>query len=104
MKQIAETILSENTLNHPTDWALDEGYDALFNYVYREDVWDGDFREKIAEVREKDVSTLSYDEIRTYLTFIFCMERTNDGCVEGHIRNGILPALMKRYLELEGEQ
>ena len=104
MKQIAETILSGKVLKNPADWASDEGYDALFNYVYREDVWDGDFREKIDDVRKKDVSTLSYEEIRTYLTFIFCIERTCDGCVEGHIRNGILPALMKRYLELEGEE
>ena len=64
-------------------------------------IWDADFRDKISRIREKPIRALSADEINTYLTFIFCTDRTQEGCVEAHIANGVLPALMKRTLELE---
>ena len=47
------------------------------------------------------IRALSADEINTYLTFIFCTDRTQEGCVEAHIANGVLPALMRRIVELE---
>ena len=64
-------------------------------------IWDADFRDRIGHIREKPIRALSADEINTYLTFIFCTDRTQEGCVEAHIANGVLPALMRRIVELE---
>lgn len=38
-----------------------------------------------------------------YLTFIVLRERTCDGCIDKHIANGTVSALLNRYLELEEE-
>lgn len=100
MKEIAQAILSAE-LKDPAFWFEDEHYAALQHHVFRGGIWDADFRDKISLIREKPVRTLSTDEINTYLTFIFCTDRTQEGCVEAHIANGVLPALMKRTLELE---
>ena len=100
MKEIAQAILSAE-LKDPALWFEDEHYAALQHHVFRGGIWDADFRDKISRIREKPVHALSADEISTYLTFIFCTDRTQEGCVEAHIANGVLPALMKRTLELE---
>ena len=100
MKEIAQAILSAE-LKDPAHWFEDEHYAALQHHVFRGGIWDADFRDKISRIREKPVHALSADEIKTYLTFIFCTDRTQEGCVEAHIANGILPALMKRTFELE---
>ena len=100
MKEIAQAILSVE-LKEPTCWFEDEHYAALQHHVFRGGIWDADFRDKISCIREKPVHALSADEINTYLTFIFCTDRTQEGCVEAHIANGVLQALMKRTLELE---
>ena len=100
MKEIAQAILSAE-LKDPALWFEDEHYAALQHHVFRGGIWDADFRDRISRIREKPVHALSADEINTYLTFIFCTDRTQEGCVEAHIANGVLPALMKRTLELE---
>ena len=100
MKEIAQAILSAE-LKGPACWFEDEHYAALQHHVFRGGIWDADFRDKISRIREKPVHALSADEINTYLTFIFCTDRTQEGCVEAHIANGVLLALMKRTLELE---
>ena len=100
MKEIAQAILSVE-LKDPACWFEDEHYAALQHHVFRGGIWDADFRDKISCIREKPVHALSADEINTYLTFIFCTDRTQEGCVEAHIANGVLQALMKRTLELE---
>lgn len=100
MKEIAQAILSAE-LKDPAHWFEDEHYAALQHHIFRGGIWDADFRDKIVRIREKPVRALSADEINTYLTFIFCTDRTQEGCVEAHIANGVLPALMKRTLELE---
>ena len=100
MKEIAQAILSAK-LKDPACWFEDEHYAALQHHVFRGGIWDADFRDKIGRIREKPIRALSADEINTYLTSIFCTDRTQEGCVEAHIANGVLPALMKRTLELE---
>lgn len=100
MKEIAQAILSAE-LKDTACWFEDEHYAALQRLVFRGGIWDADFRDKISRIREKPVHTLSADEINTYLTFIFCTDRTQEGCVEAHIANGVLPALMRRIVELE---
>ena len=100
MKEIAQAILSTK-LKNPTRWFEDAQYAALQRHVFRGGVWDADFRDRIGHIREKPIRTLSDDEINTYLTFIFCTDRTQEGCVEAHIANGVLPALMRRIVELE---
>ena len=100
MKEIAQAILSAE-LKDPAHWFEDEHYAALQHHVFRGGIWDADFRDKISRIRKKPIRALSADEINTYLTFIFCTDRTQEGCVEAHIANGVLPALMKRTLELE---
>ena len=100
MKEIAQAILSAE-LKDPAHWFEDEHYAALQRHVFRGGIWDADFRDKISRIREKPVHALSADEINTYLTFIFCTDRTQEGCVEAHIANGVLPALMRRIVELE---
>ena len=100
MKEIAQAILSAE-LKGPACWFEDEHYAALQRHVFRGGIWDADFRDKISRIREKPVHALSADEINTYLTFIFCTDRTQEGCVEAHIANDVLHALMKRTLELE---
>ena len=100
MKEIAQAILSAE-LKGPACWFEDEHYAALQHHVFRGGIWDADFRDKIGRICEKSICALSADEINTYLTFIFCTDRTQEGCVEAHIANGVLPALMKRTLELE---
>lgn len=100
MKEIAQAILSAE-LKDPAHWFEDEHYAALQRHVFRGGIWDADFRDKISRIREKPFHALSADEINTYLTFIFCTDRTQEGCVEAHIANGVLPALMRRIVELE---
>ena len=100
MKEIAQAILSTK-LKNPTRWFEDAQYAALQRHVYHGGVWDADFRDRIGHIREKPIRTLSADEINTYLTFIFCSDRTQEGFVEAHIVNGVLPALMRRIVELE---
>ena len=100
MKEIAQAILSA-VLKNPARWFEDAHYAALQQHVFQGGVWDADFRDKISRIREKPIRALSADEINTYLTFIFCTDRTQEGCVEAHIANGVLPSLMKRTLELE---
>ena len=100
MKEIAQAILSVE-LKDLACWFEDEHYAALQHHVFRGGIWDADFRDKISRIRKKPIRALSADEINTYLTFIFCTDRTQEGCVEAHIANGILPALMKRTFELE---
>ena len=100
MKEIAQAILSTKLMD-PARWFEDAHYAALQCHVFRGGIWDADFRDKISRIREKPIRALSADEINTYLTFIFCTDRTQEGCVEAHIANGVLPSLMKRTLELE---
>ena len=100
MKEIAQAILSA-VLKNPARWFEDAHYAALQCHVFRGGIWDADFRDKISRIREKPIRALSADEINTYLTFIFCTDRTQEGCVEAHIANGVLPALMRRIVELE---
>lgn len=100
MKEIAQAILSTK-LKDPARWFEDAHYAALQRHVYHGGVWDADFRARIDHIREKPIRTLSVDEIHTYLTFIFCTDRTQEGCVEAHIVNGVLSALMRRIVELE---
>ena len=100
MKEIAQAILSV-VLKNPARWFEDAQYAALQCHVFRGGIWDADFRDKISRIREKPIRALSADEINTYLTFIFCTDRTQEGCVEAHIANGVLPALMRRIVELE---
>ena len=100
MKEIAQAILSAELMD-PARWFEDAHYAALQCHVFRGGIWDADFRDKISRIREKPIRALSADEINTYLTFIFCTDRTQEGCVEAHIANGVLPALMRRIVELE---
>ena len=100
MKEIAQAILFTKLMD-PARWFEDAHYAALQCQVFRGGIWDADFRDKISRIREKPIRALSADEINTYLTFIFCTDRTQEGCVEAHIANGVLPALMRRIVELE---
>ena len=100
MKEIVQAILSTKLMD-PARWFEDAHYAALQCHVFRGGIWDADFRDKISRIREKPIRALSADEIHTYLTFIFCTDRTQEGCVEAHIANGVLPALMRRIVELE---
>ena len=100
MMEIAQAILSTKLMD-PARWFEDAHYAALQCHVYRSGIGDADFRDRIGQIREKPIRVLSADEINTYLTFIFCTDRTQEGCVEAHIANGVLPSLMKRTLELE---
>ena len=100
MKEIVQAILSTKLMD-PARWFEDAHYAALQCHVFRGGIWDADFRDKISRIREKPIRALSADEIHTYLTFIFCTYRTQEGCVEAHIANGVLPALMRRIVELE---
>ena len=100
MKEIAQAILSTKLMD-PARWFEDAHYAALQCHVFRGGIWDADFRDKISRIRKKPIRALSADEINTYLTFIFCTDRTQEGCVEAHIENGVLPALMRRIVELE---
>ena len=47
--------------------------------------------------------TLKRVNVFAYLTFIVLRERTCDGCIDKHIANGTVLALLNRYLELEEE-
>ena len=100
MKEIVQAILSTKLMD-PARWFEDAHYAALQCHVFRGGIWDADFRDKISRIREKPIRALSADEINTYLTFIFCTDRTQEGCVEAHIANGVLSALMRRIVELE---
>ena len=100
MKEIVQAILSTKLMD-PARWFEDAHYAALQCHVFRGGIWDADFRDKISRIREKPIRALSADEINTYLTFIFCTDRTQEGCVEAHIANNVLPALMRRIVELE---
>ena len=100
MKEIVQAILSTKLMD-PARWFEDAHYAALQCHVFRGGIWDADFRDKISRIREKPIRALSADEINTYLTFIFCTDRTQEGCVEAHSANGVLPALMRRIVELE---
>ena len=80
MKDAIYAVLATE-LKDPVHWACNEAYFELTRYIYHVGVWDKDFRDKIDAILRKDIATLTKAEICTYLTFIYCMDRTQEGCV-----------------------
>ena len=97
-----------NTTNVSEDkaWEVDFPKPAytFLERVYEQDVWDGEFREKISAVRAKNISDLSISEIYTYFTAIICAERVCGGFFEEHAENGVLKELLERYISLCDEK
>ena len=97
-RQVAEQYVRQS---HVVPWTYDAGTEDLVAAVYHCGVWDKDYRTRFPELKKKPVSKMDEAEIYAYLTMIICTERTQDGCIDAHILNGKLLALVKRWLELE---
>lgn len=100
MKEIAKRFLREN---HTAPWTEDPSAEALVDYVYNGGIWDKDARAKYPAVQVKQPNAWSMEDVFAYLTFIVLRERTCDGCIDKHIDNGTVSALLNRYLVLEEE-
>ncbi len=77
---------------------------TLMECIYSPSVWQNDFRQRISDILEKEINQLSLNEVLAYLTFIICTERTQNGCYDGNIRNGVIVILLNRYLELTEQE
>ena len=53
------------------------------------------------EIKEKEINTLTLDEIVAYFTFIRRGERFCDGHIACYLDNGIFVKLYERYLDLK---
>ena len=100
MKDIVKGFIDRK---HTAPWSQDESAKLLVAYVYNGGVWDADFRNSIQAIRKKAIVDLELPEVFTYLTFIVCMDRTQEGCIDAHIANGTVHALLRRYLMLTEE-
>ena len=100
MKKIAKRFLTEN---HTAPWREDPSAEALVDYVYNGGIWDKNARAKYPAVQVKQPNAWSMEDVFAYLTFIVLRERTCDGCIDKHIDNGTVSALLNRYLVLEEE-
>lgn len=56
------------------------------------------------DIKDKDISTMSLEEIRTFLTHIARGERFCDGLLAGYVENGLLVKALERILELYDSQ
>lgn len=100
MEEIAKEFLIGN---HITSWIEDPSAAALVRYVYDSGIWDKDARAKYPTIKAKQPDDWSMEDVLAYLTFIVLKERTCDGCIDQHIANGTITALLNRYLALEEE-
>lgn len=105
-KQLAEAarlVVNEKTLI-PVSMVEDNSIFTLMKAVYAPEVWDASFRDTIESLLKKAIEEMTAEEVHTYLTYIMCMDRTNEGCLDFHIENGVIAQLCNRYLELEKEK
>ena len=99
--QIREIITQYlQTAHTAAYWFEDASARAVMELIYRQDIWDGDFRARYPAVRDKQIPAMDAAEIRTVLTWIACMERTHEGTFDESIRSGRLEALLRRWLAL----
>lgn len=107
MKEIAKRYL--DYLRHQYDPKVYIGdcfpapINELHRFVYNGGIWDGAFRTNYPVVKDKPIIALTLQEVYTHLTYIICTERCNEGFIEHNMRNGVLEALLQRYLELTKE-
>ena len=77
--------------------------DGLFESLYLLGS-DYDYIKNMKDIKDKDISTMSLEEIRTFLTHIARGERFCDGLLEGYVENGLLAKALERILELHDSQ
>ena len=65
---------------------------------------DHDYIKNMEDIKDKDISTMSLEEIRTFLTHIARGERFCDGLLAGYVENGLLVKALERILELYDSQ
>lgn len=99
MKDIARDYLAQCPMN-TTPWLYNDAASRLLEYVYSSGIWDRDYQMKSAEIRKKKISTLTENEIYTYLTVIIGGDRINEGLYDDSIANGTIEKLLRRYLEV----
>ena len=108
MKKIAERCL--DYLQHQYDPKESIGsvfpapIEELHRFVYDGGIWDGNFRKNYPLIKTKPVMELTLQEVYTFLTYIVCTERCNEGFIEHNMQNGTLEALLTRYLVLAKEE
>ncbi len=69
----------------------------LFNELKLADV---NYTENYKAVRNKNISTLTRDEILTYITFLIRTERFCEGCIADALNDGTFEKLCTRLHEL----
>ena len=99
-RHIAEQYLSQE---HTEPWTDDESASQLVSCIYHSGLWDKGFRDRFPALAKKKISTIDEDDIRAYLTMVVCTDRTQEGCIDSHIRSGKLSALLRRWLEIQSE-
>lgn len=99
MKEIAQKVLAI-PMNSYTYWNKYTDMKELVDYVYESGIWDSDFRDKISDLKKKNIKTLTLSEVYTYLTAIVCTERTNEGILDKLMLDGTISAVLRRYLEV----
>ena len=85
---------------HKAPWTKDEAACRLVHFVYHGGIWDEDFRGKFPALKRKSFQHMNEADILSFLTMIVCTDRTQEGCVDEHIRNGKLEKLLRRWLDL----
>ena len=85
---------------HNVHWIKDEAVCRIVHFVYHGGIWDEDYRNRFPALKRKHIDHLSEAEVLSYLTMIICTDRTQEGCIDAHIQNGKLEALLRRWLEL----
>ena len=107
MKKIAMRCLDYLQYEYDPKVYIGENFPAPINelhrFVYNGGIWDGSFRTNYPAIQDKPIAELKLQEVYTHLTYIICTERCNEGFIEHNMRNGVLEALLQRYLELSKE-
>ena len=78
----------------------DDRIRALVTAVHKDEIFDMDYMKHFELIKDKEVCSLSYGEVCTFLSYIARAERFCSGHIAMRIRDGSLEQLLSRYLEL----
>lgn len=89
---------------YPSYPTYDKSVKDLMHELYEDNLLDYNFVENYELIKDKDINTLTKEEILTYLTYIQQNEKFCDGFWEKYIEDGTLEKLTVRYNILDDKQ
>ena len=93
LKEIAAFLEQKPEMNF-------RSYDSRVDEVLSSLGYDTDYMSKHDKIKDKDISTLTLDDLKVMYTFITRSERFCDGSIVSYVADGTILKLLNREIEL----